>query len=80
MDAKKLATFVERADVHQRILGDYSGPYSLGIARLPDHPSELILRVRVQAEDLNYFPRTIALDGELVQIVVEGGFQVPTPL
>jgi hypothetical protein len=75
MKADQLASLVERPEVHRRILGAYTGPYSLGVAATPHGPA-VVLKVA----DPTGFPTSVILDGEQIPVVVHGGFRAPVPL
>lgn len=80
MKLKRLSKLIERPDVHQMILGDYEGGYSLGITSHPDDPNELAIRVRIEGDDASRIPSSVVLGGETVPVLVHTNFKVPEPL
>lgn len=79
MQQDRLAELVEDPELHRRLLGDYDGAYSLGITLNPEDRSELAIRVRIEGEDASLIAREVELDGELIPVVVNTGFQSPVP-
>lgn len=80
MEANRLATFIEKPEVQQRILGNYEGGYSLGLTSNPSKQGNLAIRVRIESQDAGRIPSEIVLDGEAVPVIVNTGFRVPAPL
>jgi hypothetical protein len=77
---ERLAELVTRPDVHRRLLGDYRGPYSLGVTRIPPEDGEPALLLRVANEDLaKQVPRVLDVDGDTVRVVVDDQFSPPRP-
>jgi hypothetical protein len=76
MNYQQLATFIEKSEIHQKILGDYKGAYSLGVTLNPER--QLTIRVRVEADDVSKFPRSILVNGEVIPIIVNTGFKPPS--
>ena len=75
---EKLAELAARPEVHRRLLGDYRGPYSLGVTRVPLEDGEPALLLRVASEDLaQQIPRELDIDGDTVPVVVDGKFRAP---
>jgi hypothetical protein len=79
MTAERLASLLTRPDVHKLVLGDYQGPYALGVTSWPGREGEGALRLRVQGEPAEK-RRTIFLEGEVVLLLIEGNFSQPKPL
>ena len=75
MGAKKLMSWVEEAETHQKIVGDYDGPYSLGVS---DAPPAFLLRVT--SDDVSGFPTKVSVHGVEVPVIVRGHFVPPVPL
>jgi hypothetical protein len=75
MDAKQLMSWAEEPGTHQKIVGDYDGPYSLGVT---DNPPAFLLRV-VPGE-VDNFPAKVNIHGVEVPVVVHGSFVPPVPL
>jgi len=75
MELQELAGLVERPDVHRRIVGDYAGPYSLGVTHSPKGPA-FVLKVR----DARGFPNWVTIEGQDIPVIVQGGFLPPRPL
>jgi len=75
VEASKLMDWVNEAQTHRRIVGDYEGSYSLGVS---DDPPAFLLRV--EPEDVSQFPDRVTIHGVDVPVVVHGGFSPPKPL
>lgn len=62
------------------LLGTYHGPYSFGIIRQPGaSDGSLCFRLSVpDNEPLSRFPSSIDVQGQPVQVVVVGGFEIPS--
>lgn len=76
----RLATLIERPEVQRRILGDYSGSFSLGLTLNPSDRSEVVIRIRIEDDDPGKIPSHILLDGERVPVIVNTNFRAPTRL
>ncbi|GAC1399897.1 MAG: hypothetical protein NVSMB56_15040 [Pyrinomonadaceae bacterium] len=79
MDIERLAKFVEKPEIHRRILGNYRGAYALGVTRNPQH-KDAALSLSVESSDAEKFPREIELDGECVPVIIEPNWSAPRPL
>lgn len=79
MRQERLAELVESPEVHQTLLGDYAGAYSIGVTADPADASRPAIRVRVQDENAQ-IPSEIVLDGEAVPVVAHRDFVAPRPL
>jgi hypothetical protein len=78
MDASELAALLKRSETHRLILGDYEGPYALGVGRDPDNPSGYGFVLKVpHAEG---WPRFVMIQGQRIPVNVQGGFQPVKPL
>ncbi len=80
MDQDRFATLIERPEVHQMILGDYEGGYSLGLTLDPENQNEPAISVSIEGEDAKNIPRQITLDGMTIPVIVETNFEIPVPL
>ena len=81
MDANRLAELIEEPDVHRKVLGQYRGPYALGVTQVSGGGSkDAALTLSVEGQDSDKFPSEIELDGERVPVVVNSGWTVPKPL
>jgi hypothetical protein len=78
MASANLADLLDRPDVHRMLVGDYAGPYSLGVTELSGPSKIPALRLRFQGDPV-HVPSCITVDGRNIPIVVEGGFSAPTP-
>jgi hypothetical protein len=78
VDASELAPLLERSETHRLILGDYKGPYALGVGRDPDNPGAYGFILKVPTEE--GWPRSVTINGQRIPIHVQGGFQPVTPL
>ncbi len=72
MNVKQLMNWVDQAETHQKIVGDYSGSYALGVT---DNPPAFLLRV--EPPDVNNFPTVVNIHGVEVPVVVRGNFVPP---
>lgn len=80
MNETSLAEAIQRPDIHRRLLGTYRGAYALGITCAPDGDEGVVLLLRVEGAVPDEIPATIAVDGEEVPVLVEGGFKAPRRL
>lgn len=80
MDVQSLARLIETPEFHRRVMGDYTGAYSLGITSDPARPSAPALRVRVQGDEAPLIPTELDLDGETIPVLVSTRFHAPAPL
>ena len=71
----QLASHLTDPAIHKLILGDYNGPYALGVARLPD--GEHALRVRVTGTHTAWIQKEITVHGWPVKVIATGNFQAP---
>lgn len=73
----ELESLLDQPETYRQLLGDYSGPVSLGISvdELTGQPC-LLLRV---ADEGVVRRRELEVDGHLVRVVVRPGFRPPTP-
>jgi hypothetical protein len=75
MNVKQLINWVDQPETHQKIVGDYSGSYTLGVT---DNPPAFLLRV--EPADVSSFPTVVNLHGVEVPVVVQGNFARPVPV
>jgi hypothetical protein len=80
MDAQRLARLVEQPEIHRRLLGSYSGAYSLGVTADPDRPERPAVRIRIQGDEAPPIPSELLVEGESVNVIVTPRFTPPTPL
>ena len=73
MKIEKLIDYVELPEVHQQILGDYQGAYSLGVGA-----NGLVLQVQGQTPEST--PVYIRLGDEDIPIEVVENWTPPIPL
>ena len=74
MKVEQLRNWVDQAETHQKIVGDYLGSYALGVTENP--PAFLL---RVEPDDVSRFPTAVHLHGVEVPVVVYGNFVQPVP-
>jgi hypothetical protein len=79
MDVKKLVTEIETPNLHQTLLGDFEGPYSLGVGR-DKASSKPVLMLLVPPDAMQAFPEYVTVAGESVPVVVQRTFKPPVPL
>ena len=80
MDLTRLASFLKQPEVHRRILGNYSGAYSIGITFHPDNEKEAAIRVCVEGDDATLIATHITLAGQKFPVIVNTQFIAPRPL
>jgi hypothetical protein len=80
VDQNRLSAYVEKSEVHRMIIGSYQGSYSLGVAKDPENPDQLIIKVSIVGKDTMDIPQQVVLDGELIPILVDTNWQAPLPL
>jgi hypothetical protein len=79
MDVNALADLLDRPETHQKVLGSYRGPYSLGVTRSPVPEGSPGFLLRVEDKDPKTFPKSVSIDGHEIPVVVRGGFTAPLP-
>lgn len=79
MDPSKLSAALEQPKFQKAILGDYQGPFSLGVARAPND-GDFEFQLRVAGKVPNDMPDEVDINGQKVKIRVIGGFKAPQPL
>ena len=72
-----LGRLIERASTHRKVLGGYSGPYSLGVGN--DDVGEPVLRLSVPNAS-GEFPAFVTLVGKRVRVEVLTNWKPPRPL
>ncbi len=80
MTQDRLAALIAKPEVQQKILSNYHGGYSLGLALNPNNRNEVVIRVRIEGEDPTVILPEIVLEGETIPIIVNTNFKVPEPL
>jgi hypothetical protein len=78
MKPDELAELLDRSETHKVILGNYSGPYSLGVTRSPDSSEGYAFLLKIA--DARGFPSHVNILGHTIRLVVRGGFKPPKPL
>jgi hypothetical protein len=79
MRFERLAELVESPRVQRKLLGGYSGAYSIGVTADPVNAGQPAIRVRVE-DSTHEIPSEILLDGEAVHVVSHQDFTKPKPL
>jgi hypothetical protein len=79
MTVERLATFVQKPDVHRRVLGSYRGAYALGVTQA-SRDQDAALSLSVASPDASSFPREIDIEGERVPIHIQTNWSAPRPL
>jgi hypothetical protein len=77
VNATELAALLQRSEIHREILGDYRGPYALGVGQDPANPGAYVFVLKVPDE--HGWPRSVTVDGQQVPVYVQGGFKQPVP-
>ncbi len=75
MNVNQLMNWVDEAETHQKIVGEYAGCYALGVT---DNPTAFLLRV--EPADVSNFPSEVNIHGVEVPVIVQGNFDPPKPL
>lgn len=72
-----LESLLDQPETYRKLLGDYSGPVSLGIS--VDEPSgEPCLLLRVSDEEV-VRRRELLVDGHVVRVIVRSNYATPRP-
>jgi hypothetical protein len=79
MDVAKLVSEVDSPNLHQALLGDFEGPYSLGVRRDKDS-AKAVLLLMVPPDIVQAFPAHVTVAGEKVPVEVQRTFRHPAPL
>lgn len=79
MDVTKLVAEVDSPKLHQSVLGDFEGPYSLGVGRDKTSLTPVLLLL-VPPDALQAFPEQVKVGGETVPVVVQRTFKQAVPL
>ncbi len=77
---QRLTTLIDDPEVQKSILGKYQGAYEIGLAVHPAKPDQLVISVSIEGEDRGSILPRIKLEGSVIPILVETGFQPPEPL
>lgn len=80
MRIEQLEELIEQPKFHQTLLHGFHRPYSLGIGRDPDEPSEFAVIVQVEGLDAPEIPSQIEVAGEVIRVITRTGFRAPKPL
>ena len=80
METSELAAILRQPAIHQRLVGDYDGPYSLGIGRDPDNPSAPAIILQIADDPPVATPESIQLGNQSIRVVKRTGFVAPRPL
>ncbi len=78
MDETRLVEQVSSPALHRALLGQFSGPYSLGVGHDAARQAVLVLCVPSTAQQA--FPSQVTVAGESVPVRVQRDFQPPVPL
>ena len=79
MKVERLSKFVEKPEIHRRVLGKYRGGYALGVTETPDK-KEAALSLSVESAEASDFPNEVKIAGENVPVIVQTKWSVPRPL
>ena len=75
----RLASIIDRPDLHRQLLGDYTGAYSLGVTS-NGRRGGVALLLRVEAENPTGFSREVVFEGHKIPVIVQGSFRRPKAL
>ncbi|MET0754021.1 MAG: hypothetical protein ABWZ66_11630 [Pyrinomonadaceae bacterium] len=79
MKVERLSKFVEKPEIHRKVLGEYRGGYALGVTEAPGN-RKAALSLSVEGDDIAKFPREVEIDGESVPVIIQRNWTVPRPL
>lgn len=79
MDVAKLVSEVDNPHLHQVLLGNFEGPYSLGVTR-DKGSANAVLLLMVPPDIVESFPSHVTVAGERVPVEVQRTFRQPAPL
>jgi hypothetical protein len=71
MSPDELADLLDRPECHRKILGNYRGPYSLGVTRIPGPGDGFGFLLRVEGQDPGRFSKSVDLDGRHIPVIVK---------
>ena len=77
MSSLELGKVLLRPDVLPRILGDYHGPFSLGVIGSKSNREQPAILLRVQTRKGHQFSDCVEIDGQRFVLKVEEGFEEP---
>jgi hypothetical protein len=80
MDVQRLALLLEQPQIHQRLVGGFNRPYTLGLGTDPEEPSRHALILRVEGDEAPDVPSQIELGGEAVKVVTRTRLKPIKPL
>jgi hypothetical protein len=80
MSPHQLSSALRSPEVHRQLLGDYQGPYSLGVGRDTDNPSAPAIVLQVEDDARLNPPSHLEIGSERVRVITRRGFVAPTPL
>ena len=73
-----LSDIVQMPEVHELLIGNYKGAYSVGITQSPE--GEEVVLLRVEDEFPLGFVNEINFQGETIPVIVRGSFRRPRAL
>lgn len=81
MTADRLIHLVHSPELLQKVLGNYDGPFSIGVGQDPSEPScaAVVVHLQGKREAVNV-PDSIELAGETLKVIKKSGFLPPKPL
>lgn len=80
MRIKQLEQLIEQPKFHEALLHGFDRAYSLGIGRNPDEPSEYVVIVQIDGQEVPEIPTEIKVGDETVRVITKTGFRTPRPL
>jgi hypothetical protein len=80
MGPDQLSAALRMPELHQRLLGDYRGAYSLGIGRDPEDPAAAAVVLHVEGDQPLDFPSFLQIGSERIRVITRRGFVLPRPL
>ena len=80
LNQDQIADLVERPDFLRRLLGDYSGAYSLGVGRDPEDPSRPAIILYLEGARGGTIPDSVKVGEDSLRIITKPGFIPPKPL
>jgi len=75
MDRTELEALLTQPETLKQILGDYRGPFSIGITKSNKSETTYKLLLVVNTEHSNFYKDFVDLDGTKIPLEVHGGLQ-----
>jgi hypothetical protein len=73
----ELESLLDQPETYRQLLGEYSGPVSLGVS-VDDDTGEPVFLLRVASADV-VRRRELEVDGHKIKVIVRPGYRAPVP-